>query len=72
MGCTGKFTRQKQKPTGYKSNLGTSWGPDGLIHTPRTAVLSDSVITMFLKQRTVTKKINDSCLEKHISFCLAL
>lgn len=55
-GGSGEFARQAQKPTGYKSNLGTSWGPDGLRHTPRTAALPDSIITMFLKQGTITKR----------------
>lgn len=70
MGGSGEFARQSQKPTGYKSNLGTSWGPDGLRHTPRTAALPDSIITMFLKQGTITKKTNDSCLKRHRRFCL--
>lgn len=69
-GGSGEFARQAQKPTGYKSNLGTSWGPDGLRHTPRTAALPDSIITMFLKQGTITKKTNDSCLKRHRRFCL--
>lgn len=56
MGGSGEFARQSQKPTEYKSNLGTSWGPDGLRHTPRTAALPDSIITMFLKQGTITKR----------------
>lgn len=44
-----------QRPAGYKGNLGTSWGPDGGVNMPRTAMISDSVITTFPKeiQRTI-------------------